>query len=65
MKGEKAMCTLVGDNKAWGFLVRSFTNPPYCGRESGIGSSSKISYLVRVANYQVSWKLVLLKDQFT
>ena len=44
MKGEKTMCTLVGDNKTEGLivskLVHSFASPSYCGCEGSIGTSS-------------------------
>ena len=51
MRGEKTMCTLVGDNKTEGLIV------------SKLYTHSRVHFL-RIANYQVSWKLVLDKDQF-
>ena len=50
----------------------SLTCSSYCSRERGASPSSvkealvllPISYVVRIANYRVSWKLVLDKDQF-
>ena len=67
MKGEKTMCTLVGDNRTEGLIIsRLYTH----SRVHLIVAVKEalvllpISYLVRIANYQVSWKLVLDKDQF-
>ena len=67
MKGEKTMCTLVGENKTEGLIVsRLFTH----SRVHLIVAVKEalvllpISYVVRIANYRVSWKLVLDKDQF-
>ena len=67
MKGEKTMCTLVGDNKTESLIIsRLYTH----SRVHLIVAVKEalvllpISYLVRIANYQASWKLVLDKDQF-
>ena len=67
MKGEKTMCTLVGENKTEGLIVsRLYTH----SRVHLIVAVKEalvllpISYVVRIANYRVSWKLVLDKDQF-
>ena len=67
MKGEKTMCTLVGDNKTEGLIVsklytHSRVNLIVAVKEALV--LLPISYLVRIANYQVAWKLVLDKDQF-
>ena len=48
MKGEKSMCTLVGDNKTEGLIVsklytHSFTSPSYSCRE---GSFSSVTCVV-------------------
>ena len=66
MKGEKTMCTLVGDNKTEGLIVSKL----YTHSRVHLIVAMKealvlfpISYLVQIANYQVSWKLVL--DQMT
>ena len=67
MQGEKTMCTLVGENKTEGLIVsRLYTH----SRVHLIVAVKEalvllpISYVVRIANYRVSWKLVLDKDQF-
>ena len=67
MKGEKTMCTLVGENKTEGLIIsRLYTH----SRVHLIVAVKEalvllpISYVVRIANYSVSWKLVLDKDQF-
>ena len=67
MKGEKTMCTLVGDNKTEGLIIsKLYTH----SRVHLIVAVKEVlvllpnSYVVRIANYQVSWKLVLDKDQF-
>ena len=67
MKGEKTMCTLVGENKTERLILsRLYTH----SRVHLIVAVKEalvllpISYLVRIANYQVSWKLILDKDQF-
>ena len=67
MKGEKTMCTLVGENKTEGLIVsRLYTH----SRVHLIVAVKEalvllpISYVVRIANYRVFWKLVLDKDQF-
>ena len=67
MKGEKTMCTLVGDNKTEGLIVsklytHSRVHLIVAVREALV--LLPISYVVRIANYRVSWKLVLDKDQF-
>ena len=67
MKGEKTMCTLVGENKTEGLIVsRLYTH----SRVHLIVTAKEalvllpVSYVVWIANYRVSWKLVLDKDQF-
>ena len=61
------MCTLAGDNRTEGLIIsRLYTH----SRVHLIVAVKEalvllpISYLVRIANYQVSWKLVLDEDQF-
>ena len=67
MKGEKTMCTLVGDNKTEGLIVSKLYTHSRVHLIVAVKEALvllPISYLVRIANYQVSWKLVLDKDQF-
>ena len=67
MKGEKTMCTLVGDNKTEGLIVSKLYTHSRVHLIVAVKEALvllPISFLVRIANYQVSWKLVLDKDQF-
>ena len=67
MKGEKTMYTLVGDNKTEGLIVSKLYTHSRVHLIVAVKEALvllPISYLVRIANYQVSWKLVLDKDQF-
>ena len=67
MKGEKTMCTLVGDNKTEGLIVSKLYTHSRVHLIAAVKEALvllPISYLVRIATYQVSWKLVLDKDQF-
>ena len=63
MKGEKTMCTLVGDNKTEGLIVSKLYTHSRVHLIVAVKEALvllPISYLVRIlANYQVSWKLVL------
>ena len=67
MKGEKTMCRLVGDNKTEGLIVSKLYTHSRVHLIVAVKEALvllPISYLVRIANYRVSWKLVLDKDQF-
>ena len=67
MKGEKTMCTLVGENRTEGLIVSKLYTHSRVHLIVAVKEALvllPISYLVRIANYQVSWKLVLDKDQF-
>ena len=67
MKGEKTMCTLVGDNKTEGLIVSKLYTHSRVHLIVAVKEALvllPISYVVRIANYRVSWKLVLDKDQF-
>ena len=67
MKGEKTIRTLVGDNKTEGLIVSKLYTHSRVHLIVAVKEALvllPISYLVRIANYQVSWKLVLDKDQF-
>ena len=66
-KGEKTMCTLVGDNKTEGLIVSKLYTHSRVHLIVAVKEALvllPISYVVRIANYRVSWKLVLDKDQF-
>ena len=67
MKGEKTMCTLVGENKTKGLIVSRLY--PHSRVHLIVAVKEALVLLpisngVRIANYRVSWKLVLDKDQF-
>ena len=67
MKGEKTMCTLVGDNKTEGLIISKLYTHSRVHLIVAVKEALvllPISYVVRIANYRVSWKLVLDKDQF-
>ena len=67
MQGEKTMCTLVGENKTEGLNVSKLYTHSRVHLIVAVKEALvllPISYFVRIANYQVSWKLVLDKDQF-
>ena len=55
MKGEKTMCTLVSK-----LYTHSRVHLIVAVKEALV--LLPIAYLVRIANYQVSWKLVLSHD---
>ena len=61
------MCTLVGDNKTEGLIVsrlRAHSRVHLIVAVKEALVFLPISCRVRIANYQVSWKLVLDKDHF-
>ena len=62
----KTMCTLVGDNKTEGLIVSKLYTHSRVHLIVAVKEALvllPISYVVRIANYRVSWKLVLDKDQ--
>ena len=61
------MCTLLGDNKTEGLIVSKLYTHSRVHLTVAVKEALvllPISYLVRIASYQVSRKLVLDKDQF-
>ena len=64
---RKLCATLVGENKTEGLIVSKLYTHSRVHLIVAVKEALvllPISYLVRIANYQVSWKLVLDKDQF-
>ena len=67
MKEEKTMCTLVRENKTEGLIVSKLCTHSRVHLIVAVKEALVLlpfSYLVRIANYEVPWKLVLEKDQF-